>query len=84
MTREMDAGQVNPSQTRVHWEINPEVRQQIVEAREAIEGARKEFENTPRSCPEHGKPSMFDRYEGAYTRGWAVFKCPNGHEFRYG
>ncbi len=66
------------------WQVTPELRKRIAEIRRAIEKEDKEFEKTPQPCPQHNKPGKFVRYDGAYTRGYAVFRCPEGHEFQVG
>lgn len=67
------------------WVINDDLRREIIEAKEAVERSRKEFENQVRPCPFDGSNSRFLRYEGSYTRGWAIFICEEkGDQFQQG
>ena len=54
------------------------------EIRKNIEKDRADFEKTKQLCPTHNIDGTFVRREGAYTRGFAIFKCPKGHEFKVG
>ena len=66
------------------WKPTRETRARVSEIRKGIEQDRKEFENQTSNCPIHDLPSHFDRREGSYTRGYAVFRCPKGHDFKVG
>jgi len=66
------------------WQITPELKARIAEIRKDIEREDREFEKNPQTCPKHNKPGKFVRNDGAYTRGYAIFECPEGHEFQVG
>ena len=87
MAINMTKEQVAESQTTLinsPWEITDKVREEIAKAKVAIEKSGKGFEGLVISCPTDGSNSKFVRYEGSYTRGWAIFRCENGHEFQQG
>jgi len=67
------------------WAITNDVKEYILKATEAVERSRREFESQILPCPFDGSISKFIRYEGAYTRGWAMFKCQKkNHEIQVG
>ena len=66
------------------WQVSDKNRQRVIEIRKEIENDRKEFEKSTPPCPIDRLPGKFVKYDGAYTRGFAIFKCPKGHEFKVG
>jgi hypothetical protein len=66
------------------WVVTPELKKRVESIRTEIDIERKEFENNPQLCPIHDKESRFVKREGAYTRGYAIFRCPEGHSFKVG
>lgn len=60
------------------------IKERILEIRKNIEKDRADFENTPQPCPVHAEDGKFVRRKGFYTRGFAIFGCPKGHEFKVG
>lgn len=67
------------------WAMTDEVMREIAEAKIGIEQSRREFESQILRCPFDGGDSIFVRYGGAYTRGWAIFRCKvKSQEFQVG
>ena len=69
---------------RNNWNVTSKALARVREIRKEIEKEKILFENTPQICPTHGDASNFKKRDGAYTRGFAVFECPQGHEFQIG
>ena len=67
------------------WAITNKIKREVEEARIAIERSRQEFESQILQCPFDESDSTFVRYQGAYTRGWSIFRCEKeAHEFQVG
>jgi len=66
------------------WKVTPEMQKRVLRVRKEIEKERTDFEKTSQACPTHGDEAEFVRREGAYTRGYAIFRCPKGHDFKVG
>jgi len=60
------------------------MKDRVKQIRKGIEEDRKEFEQSKQPCPTHSLDGTFVRRDGAYTRGFAIFMCPKGHEFQVG
>ena len=66
------------------WKVTRDTKERVRVVRAGIEKERRSFQNTTQPCPTHGDVSNFVRRDGAFTRGFAIFKCPRNHEFKVG